>query len=112
MDYSEYVMVTDAQLIIHPQSPSTNIYHFVTFQVNIMTRILSFTIVVLLGLRLLFVYALPNVTVVALGSSRCSSWPGWIPPRDADTTGALQFQADQADDSGIDDLYTTYRSFN
>lgn len=52
------------------------------------------------------VLAVPNVTVVPLGSTDCTAWPDWLPTPDADTTGGLQLVIDQADDDGVDGLYS------
>ncbi|KAK3387997.1 hypothetical protein B0H63DRAFT_471320 [Podospora didyma] len=50
--------------------------------------------------------AVPNVTVVPLGSTNCASWPG--------SRGGAPFyiKVDQSEDSGIDGLFTSTRDFN
>ena len=58
------------------------------------------------------VIAVPNVTVVPLGSQNCVQWPGWIPTPAADTTGSLQFQVYQSDDVGIEGLYSNFPSYD
>ncbi|KAK0718635.1 hypothetical protein B0T26DRAFT_872769 [Lasiosphaeria miniovina] len=58
------------------------------------------------------VLAVPEVTVVPLGSKTCVSWPSWISQRGADVTGSFAFQVDQADDAGVNGLLTSSVEFN
>ncbi|KAM7198218.1 hypothetical protein V8F20_006245 [Naviculisporaceae sp. PSN 640] len=54
-----------------------------------------------------FVAAVPNVTVIPLGSKDCSSYPGLIRTPAADITGYLRFEVTNSDDPAIDGLLAT-----
>lgn len=68
------------------------------------------TALALLALLTHPISAVPNVTVIPLlqgPNTGCSAWPGWIPTRDADTTGNLLFEVTGADDEAVNGLLTT-----
>ncbi|CAK7237348.1 hypothetical protein SCUCBS95973_009929 [Sporothrix curviconia] len=50
--------------------------------------------------------AVPNVTVVPLGTTNCSSWPGFLASGDRiDTSSHLQLTIAHSDDAAVDGLY-------